>query len=341
MLRIDKEGKVKNLKNKIFKMLLEEEDYISGEEISELLGISRTAVWKHINSLKEDGYDIEGVSRKGYILKNRVDKLLRTEIITEMNLKHWDKENIYTYDKVDSTNIIAKKIAGEGKEEGTFIVAEEQTKGKGRMGREWFSLHGKGIWFSFILRPEIMPMRASEITFVIAVGVMEGIKKHIKRDVKIKWPNDILLDGKKIVGILTEISAEMERINYIVAGVGINANQDLNDFPKDIRAKASSLKLITGEYINRNELLRKIIEEIERIYFLYKKEGFAEILELWKENNITLGRRVKAITFDDEIIGIADRIDNEGYLIIKDDNGIENKILAGDVSLRNEDGSYF
>jgi BirA family biotin operon repressor/biotin-[acetyl-CoA-carboxylase] ligase len=329
------------VKQKVFKILLEAKDHLSGEEISERLGVSRTAIWKHINALKEDGYDIEAVPRKGYLLKNRVDKLLRTEIITELNLKHWNKENIYTYDQVDSTNIIGKKFAAEGKEEGTFIIAEEQTKGKGRMGRDWVSPYGKGIWLSFILRPEIIPLRASEITFVIAVGIMEGIKKHINKEVKIKWPNDILLDGKKIVGILTEISAEMERINYIVAGIGINANQDIEDFPEDIRVKATSLRLNTGKYINRNELLRELIEEMERIYFIYKNEGFKKILEFWKENNATLGRRVKAITFDGEITGVAERIDDEGYLIILDDQGNENKILAGDVSLRNEDGSYF
>lgn len=332
---------VNKMKNKIFKILIDEENYISGEEISERLGISRSGVWKHINSLKEDGYNIEGIPRKGYILKNRVDKLLRTEIVTELNFKHWNKENIYTYDVVDSTNIVAKKNAREGKEEGTFVIAEEQTKGKGRMGRDWSSIHGKGIWFSFILRPEIIPTRASEITFVVAVGIMEGIKKHINKDVKIKWPNDILLEGKKIVGILTEISAEMERINYIVAGVGINVNQDLLDFPEDIRHKATSIKINTGKNVNRNELLRKIIEEMEKIYFVYKEEGFEKILKLWEENNITLGKRVKAITFDSEIIGFAEKIDKEGYLIIIDDEGKENKIVAGDVSLRNEDGSYF
>lgn len=329
------------MKQKVFKILLDAKEHLSGEEISERLGVSRTAIWKHINALKEDGYDIEAVPRKGYLLRNRVDKLLRTEIITELNLKHWDKENIYTYDQVDSTNIIGKKFAAEGKEEGTFIIAEEQTNGKGRMGREWVSPYGKGIWLSFILRPEIIPLRASEITFVVAVGIMEGIKKYINKEVKIKWPNDILLDGKKIVGILTEISAEMERINYIVAGIGINANQDLEDFPEDIRVKATSLKLNTGEYINRNELLREIIQEMEKIYYIYKEEGFKKILELWKANNITLGRRVKAITFEGEIIGVAKKIDDEGYLIIVDDKGKENKILAGDVSLRNEDGSYF
>ena len=133
----------------------------------------------------------------------------------------------------------------------------------------------------------------------------------------------------------------MERINYIVAGIGINANQDLEDFPEEIRVKATSLKLNTGKQINRNQLLREIIQEMERIYYLYKSEGFKKILDLWKENNITLSRRVKAITFEGEIIGIAEKIDDEGYLIIKDDKGKENKILVGDISLRNEDGSYF
>ena len=328
------------MKQKIFKILSEENNYVSGEEISERLGVSRTAVWKHINALKEDGYEIEAVPRKGYLLKNRLRKLLKTEIITELNTKHWNKDNIYTYEQVDSTNIIAKKMAREGKEEGTIVVAEQQLKGKGRMGREWISPYGKGIWFSIILRPEIPPAKASEITFVVAAGIMQGIKRYTGKDVKIKWPNDILLDNKKIVGILTEISAEMERINYVVPGIGINANQDPEDFPEEIRERASSLKVLTDKEIDRNKLLRFIIEDLEKIYYTYKEDGFEKILKIWTDNNVTLGKRVKAIFFDSEIVGVAERIDGEGYLIIRDDYNKEHRILAGDVSLRKEDGTY-
>ncbi len=328
------------MRQKIFEILLEESDYISGEEISERLGVSRTAVWKHIKALKEDGYQIEAVPRKGYTLKNRVDKLLKTEITAELQTIKWSKDNIYTYGSVDSTNIIAKKFAAEGKPEGTFVIAEEQTKGKGRMGRDWSSPYGKGIWFSFILRPEILPVRASEITFVISVGIREGIKRYTGKDVKIKWPNDILLDQKKIVGILTEISAEIERINYIVAGIGINANQDLEDFPEELQQKATSLKICTSKEIDRNKLLRFIIEELEKMYITYVEKGFAEILSIWEKHNITLGKRVKAVTFDSEINGLAEKIDEQGYLVIKDDQGKEHKVVAGDVSLRREDGSY-
>lgn len=328
------------MKQKIFEILLEEDNHISGEEISDRLGVSRTAIWKHINALKEDGYEIEALPRKGYLLKNRVKKLLKTEIVSELKTNFWKKENIFTYDQVDSTNIIAKKFAREGKGEGLIVVAEQQVKGKGRMGREWISPYGKGIWFSVILRPEIPPARASEITFVIAVGIMEGIKRYTGRDVKIKWPNDILLENKKIVGILTEISAEIERINYIIAGIGINANQDIEDFPEELRQKASSLKMIINNEVDRNKLLRFIIEDLEKIYYTYKEDGFGKILNIWKENNVTLNKRVKAITFDSEIVGMAERVDEEGYLIIKDDHGKEHRIIAGDVSLRKEDGSY-
>lgn len=330
----------KKLKQKIFEILLEKGTSISGEEISERVGISRTAVWKHINALKEDGYEIESIPRKGYLLKTRTAKLLRTEILAGLHTRVWDKEHIYTYDQVDSTNILAKKMAAEGKPEGTFVIAEEQTKGKGRMGRDWSSPHGKGIWFSFVLRPQIPPVRASEITFVIAVGVMEGIRRYSGREVKIKWPNDILLDQKKLVGILTEISAEIERINYIVAGIGINANQDIEDFPEEIRSKATSLKLATAKEVNRNRLMALVIEELERIWILYQEEGFSAILRLWEVHNITLGKRVKAISFDKELVGLAEKIDQEGYLIIRDDLGQEHRIVAGDVSLRKEDGSY-
>ncbi len=328
------------MKQKIFNILAEEKDYISGEKISASLGVSRTAVWKQINSLKDEGYEIESVPKKGYLLKKRPDKVLATEIINGLNLQEWSKDNIFIYEQVDSTNIIAKRMAAQGQAEGSFIIAEEQIKGRGRMDRNWLSPSGKGVWISFILRPEILPVKASEITFVVAAGIMEGIKAHTGQDVKIKWPNDLLLNSKKICGILTEISAEIERVKYIVAGVGINVAQEPEDFPPEIREKASSLERESGQKINRNQLIKSIIEEMERIYFLYKREGFEKVLDIWRANNITLGRRVKAITREEEIIGLAEKIDQEGFLIIRDDQGNEHKIIAGDVSLRNEDGSY-
>lgn len=328
------------MKQKIFNILAKEKDYISGEKISASLGVSRTAVWKQINALKDEGYEIESVPKKGYLLKKRPEKILATEIINGLSLKHWDRDNIYTYEQVDSTNIIAKRMAAQGQAEGSFIIAEEQIKGRGRMDRNWLSPSGKGVWISFILRPDILPMKASEITFVVAVGIMEGIKAHTGLDVKIKWPNDLLLNNKKICGILTEISAEIERIKYIVAGVGINVAQKKEDFPDEIKEKASSLERELGQKINRNQLIQNVIEEMERVYFLYREEGFEKILDIWRVNNITLGRRVKAITREEEIIGLAEKIDSEGFLIIREDQGKTHKIIAGDVSLRNEDGSY-
>lgn len=328
------------MKQKVFNILLDQKDYISGEKISQELGVSRTAIWKQINALREEGYEIDSLSKRGYLLKKRPNKLLATEIISGLELKHWNPNNVYTYEQVDSTNTIAKKMASQGQEEGSFIIAEEQLKGKGRMGREWLSPQGKGIWISFILRPDILPMQASQITFVVVAGILQGIKKYTGAQVKIKWPNDLLLNRKKITGILTEISAEIERINYIIAGVGINVGQEPEDFPPEIRERASSLEAETGEEINHNKLVQTIISEMEKVYFLYKEEGFEEILKIWRENNITLGRRVRAITMDGQIKGLAENIDQEGFLIIKEDSGEVHKIMAGDVSLRNEDGSY-
>lgn len=330
------------MKEKIIETLSKTDGYISGEELSELFGVSRTAIWKHINILKGEGYEIESQTRKGYKLLKRPDALIKSEILSQLNTKNWGKEHLYTYEETDSTNLIAKKLAREGKPEGTVVVAEHQRAGKGRLGRQWISPKGSGIWLSFILRPPMLPTFAPQISFVIAVGMIRALKNTTGLDVKTKWPNDILIDRRKAVGILTELSAEMERINYIVVGVGVNVNQKAEDFPPEFKDKSTSLKLANtgGQKFSRVKILQGILEEMEKIYNDYLDKGFASILEEWKNNSITIGEEVEVIMGEERLSGLAIDVDKDGSLLVKKDNGDVERIIAGDVSLRKKGGQY-
>ncbi len=335
------EKRSEDMKEKIIETLSATEGYISGEELSEIFGVSRTAIWKHINALKEEGYEIESQTRKGYKLLKRPDALLKAEILFQLKTQRWGKEYLYTYDEVDSTNVIAKKLANEGKPEGTAVVAEFQRAGKGRLGRKWVSPKGSGIWLSLILRPPMLPTNAPQLSFVIAVGMVRALKNTTGLDIKTKWPNDILIDRKKVAGILTEISAEMERINYIVVGIGVNVNQRVEDFPIEFRDKSISLRLANqGQSLSRVKILQGILEEMERVYNNYLEEGFEPILEEWKNNSITIGEEVQVIMGEERFNGVAIDIDKDGSLLVKKDNGEVERIIAGDVSLRKKGGQY-
>jgi len=331
------------MKNKILN-ILRENGCISGEKISSMLNISRTAVWKQINNLKKEGYEISS-SRKGYTLEAKPDKLIIAEIKYALATKSWGKGEMFLFETIDSTNMEGKRLANAGKPEGTVIISEEQSAGRGRKGREWQSAPLKGLWFSLILRPNISPFKATQLTFVIAIGVVKALQNLFpSEDIKIKWPNDIVYNGKKIAGILTEISSEIERINHLVVGIGVNVNHEENDFENasvdPLRIKATSLKIESGRKINRIKTLQEILKETEKWYNIYIESGFEIITEEWKNNSVTIGKDVIVYTDNEEISGRALDIDEIGALILRDNEGKERKIVAGDVSLRRTDGSY-
>lgn len=304
--------------------------YISGEELSRTLHVSRTAIWKHIRALKQSGYNIEAHSRLGYTLRQTTDRLLPGEIKAQLTSSVLGTE-IHYFDEVDSTNNEAKKLAVNGCPEGTIVVSEAQATGRGRLARGWFSPFGKGIWLSVVLRPPFLPMDAAKCTLMAAVGVNRAINKLTGVGCGIKWPNDILWQGRKLVGILTEMSAEMDAINYVVIGMGINVNID--EFPEDIAAIATSLSMAVGQPVSRLKLLTAILSELENIYLQVKKSGFAPVLAAWREESITLGQQVKVCGFENSFTGIAMDIDPDGALLVKTTQGIE-RVLAGDVSIR-------
>lgn len=306
-------------------------DYISGEDISNKLGITRAGIWKHIKALKELGYKIESVSNRGYKLIGTPDVITEEEVNEYLKTKYVGRTYKY-FDEIDSTNTQCKRECSENIIDGMVIVAEEQSKGKGRLGRSWSSPKGTGIWMSIILTPDIAPILAPKITIIGAAAVYNALK-DMNIDVGIKWPNDIVIDGKKVCGILTEMNAEIDRINYVVMGIGINVNTE--EFPEELRDKATSLKIQYGENINRKELVGKILNYTEYYYDLFKETGsIKEVINICKKGSVVLGKEIRVINGRSEIICEAIDIDDDGELIVKYDDGTIHKVISGEVSVR-------
>ena len=306
--------------------------YISGEEIAGRLGVSRTAVWKHIRALKAAGYEIESHARKGYSLLDAPDLLLPQEIQPTLRTQVIGKNMIH-FNDIPSSNNEAKRLALEGAPDGTVVVAEAQGAGKGRLSRGWYSPSQKGIWFSVVLRPSFLPQEAPKCTLMAAVAVVRAMK-DMGFSVGIKWPNDVLDDnGKKLVGILTEMSAEMERVNFVVIGTGINVNLWPEDFPEDVRDIATSLSMLRGGRVDRLELFARVLEAMDELYVSVENDGFGTVLDEWRQYSVTLGQEVNVIGVRESFSGTAADIDEDGALLIDTPTG-RRRVLAGDVSIR-------
>ncbi len=320
------------MKNQILKKLKEQARYISGEDISKTLNVSRTAVWKHINELRKDGYVIESSSKKGYRFVQAPDILDRREInIPQGQLIGG---NIQHFAEIDSTNNYAKKIASEGCAHGTVVVADRQTMGRGRIGRQWQSDSADGLWFSIVVRPELEPENIQVITLAASVAVVEAIKETQGIICGIKWPNDIILDGRKLGGILTELSAEPGHVNYVVVGIGINVNQDLEHFDYEIRQKAVSLKMYDNKPVQRSKLLGSILTSFEKLYKSVLLGKNKDIIDKWSEYSVTIGKEVKVAYRNVEYIGTAQSIAADGRLIVKCKDGVTREISAGEIQVR-------
>ncbi|EGO62668.1 biotin--[acetyl-CoA-carboxylase] ligase [Acetonema longum] len=306
--------------------------YISGEEISKQLEVSRTAVWKHIQALKDDGYEIESHPRLGYCLRRSPDILTPEEVRPLLKTALLGREIVYIA-SIDSTNNETKKLAAAGCVEGTILLTEEQHGGRGRLSRGWFSPFGKGIWLSVVLRPRFLPQEAPKCTLMTAVAVVKAIRKVTGIPCGIKWPNDILYQGKKLVGILTEMNAEMDAINHVVIGIGINVNIASEELPPDLAALATSLQIETGQPVSRRELLTVVLYELEQAYALVNTQGFDPILEQWRQLSVTLGQKVDVIGLNNRFSGVAVDIDRDGALLVDTPAGQE-RVIAGDVSIR-------
>ena len=317
---------------KILKILKETKDYVSGEQLGEQLGVSRAAIWKAIQKLKEEGYQIEAVSNKGYYLSSSEDLYNGVEIQEALTTKVFGKE-IFFYEQTDSTNIRIRELAKQGKKEGVLAVAEMQTAGKGRRGKTWRTLRGTGIWMSLLLCPNMTPPETPLLTLLAGLAVCQAIREQTGLSADIKWPNDILIRGKKVCGILTELDAEMDKVNFVVMGIGINVNTEC--FSEELKQAATSLKLEKGESISRKKLLCAVLKQFETIYYQYEKEGsFLPFLSRYKKYCINVGRPVQVFS-KNPFQGICVDITPEGELIVEKENGERVTVFSGEVSIRN------
>ncbi|HHV28993.1 biotin--[acetyl-CoA-carboxylase] ligase [Acetivibrio mesophilus] len=315
-------------------------EFVSGEELSSGLGVSRTAVWKCINELKKEGYVIDSSSKKGYKLSYVPDIINPWEIKEGLDTETIGK-SVHCFSEVDSTNNYAKTLAQKGCDDGTVVLAERQTQGRGRLGRSWDSTDKKGIWMSIVLRPAVGLEDVQIITLAASVAVASALKKAMDVNAGIKWPNDIVLDGKKVCGILTEMSMEMERVNYLVLGIGMNFSQQESEFPKEIRDRATSLGIYLKEKhgldisgFRRSHLVKTILSELEEVYDTIKEGKVGVIIEEWKKYSVTLGKEVLINYKEEQYIGTAQDIDQNGRLIVRLSDGTVREVLSGEVSVR-------
>lgn len=319
------------MRTELLTALREADDYISGQELCNRFGVSRTAVWKAVNQLKDAGYEIEAVQNRGYKLIGIPDRLSKREL-ESIRKTQWAGCEIFYFPSIDSTNTKASQLAEEGYPTGTLVVAERQESGKGRRGRNWASPEGNGIFMTLILKPEINPNNASMLTLVAALAVSKAITKCTGRPAGIKWPNDIVMNGKKVCGILTEMSAQFDYVNHIVIGIGINVHNE--SFPEELSHMATSLYLESKEHFNRAALIEEILEQFEGYYAVYlKTEDLSGLVKEYDINLVNRNQQVKVLDPKEPFEGKAMGITPRGELIV--DTWESRKLVyAGEVSVR-------
>ncbi|RJP29612.1 MAG: biotin--[acetyl-CoA-carboxylase] ligase [Candidatus Omnitrophota bacterium] len=315
------------MQDKIVNLLKRRSGYVSGEEIAHHLGISRQGLWKHIQDLRNSGYDIVAIPHLGYELVSLPDRLFASEITSGLNTKFIGRK-IYYFDHLSSTMEVALQLGLKNAPEGTLVLAEGQSKGRGRLGRSWISPKFKGIYLSVILRPKISPNAIPVITLLSAVSICEAIHNITGLSCQIKWPNDVLIANKKVSGVLTELNAEADQTSFVIIGAGINVNND----KKDLIASATSLKEHKKSPIDRVKLLQEVLARLEHNYIIFQKGSSAPVLERWREFSSTLNRRIRINSYRLHIEGQAIDIDSDGALMIREDSGIIRKVTAGDIT---------
>lgn len=319
--------------------LLKEKEgcFVSGEELSRELKMSRTAVWKKIERLKGEGYEIDAQTRKGYRLKPQelhygkagIQSLIQTQFLGK---------DLRFYSEVDSTNTQLKKLAQEGAQEGLAVIADTQTQGKGRRGRTWMSSPGKGIWLSVLVRPHLHPALSQSLTLAAAVAVCRALASLKIMGLGIKWPNDIMVEGRKLCGILTEMAAEGENVSWVIIGVGVNVNHKEEDFPQELSHTATSVKMALGEKgeLERCRLAANLLNELEAVYLEYIRNGPDRMLEEWRSWSNVLGKEVRLLSPDGETRARALDVLEDGRLRVKKEDGSLYDVVSGEISLRQD-----
>ncbi|MBD2845129.1 biotin--[acetyl-CoA-carboxylase] ligase [Paenibacillus sp. IB182496] len=319
------------MSERLLRLLSERQgEYVSGEAISKQLQVSRTAVWKQIRKLQEKGYRFEASPRLGYRLLEAPAHLEPEEIMSKLSTKRLGRR-IERLEAVPSTQDIAHQLAAEGAPEGTLVLAEQQLKGRGRMGRGWVSPRGKGIWMSLVLRPRLALPFAPQLTLLTAVALCRSLRRMSGAEIGIKWPNDLLIDGKKISGILLESTAEEERIRYVIAGIGISVNLEADDYPDELLQRAVSLRMATGRSYDRTALIVEFLDELEQLYDLFAQEGFAPIRSLWEALSVSLHRPATLTTPQGVLTGVPVGLAESGALLVRLGDGEVRAVFSAEM----------
>jgi BirA family biotin operon repressor/biotin-[acetyl-CoA-carboxylase] ligase len=318
---------------KILSALRENSDGVSGAQLAEQLRISRAAIWARIEELRKVGFDISAAPHFGYRLVGEPDALIADDLLSRLGKTKVIGRDIQVFEQTTSTNDVIEKLARDGVKEGAVVFAESQTKGRGRLGRKWISPAHKGLWFSILLRPDLRPQETTQLTVASATALRRAIATETNLHPEIKWPNDILIGGKKVAGILTELSAELDKVRHVILGIGLDVNLGTNELPAELRKTATSLKIELGETISRAELAVAILRELDADYARICTGKFAEVADEWEENCTTIGKNVTVQIGDRKIRGCAESLDDDGALLLRTEHGRLEPITGGYVTL--------
>ena len=308
-------------------------DGVSGAQLAEQLAISRAAIWSRIEELRQAGYEIEAGPHFGYRLVSSPDALHADDLLARLGKTKVVGRDIRVFEETTSTNDVIDKLARDGVREGVVVFAESQTKGRGRLGRKWTSPTHKGLWFSILLRPALSPQETTQLTVASATALRRAIKNVAGISAEIKWPNDLLIGGKKVVGILTEMSAEVDRVRHVILGIGVDVNQDAAEFPPELRKIATSLKVETGAAISRAELATEILRELDFDYARICGGKFSAVADEWESGCATIGKNVSVQMGTRFIRGRAEALDDDGALLVRTEHGHLERVIGGDVTL--------
>jgi len=305
---------------------------ISGADLSGHLGVSRAAIWARVEELRSLGYEIQASPHLGYKLVGVADVLHADDLISRLGKTRVIGRDIRVFQETTSTNDIIEKFARDGVKEGVAVFAESQTKGRGRLGRKWTSPPKKGLWFSLLLRPDLRPHETTQLTVASAIALRRAIETQTGLEPEIKWPNDILIGGKKVAGILTEMNAEVDRVKYVILGIGVDVNLNPRDFPPELKRIATSLKIESGKSVLRAELAVNILRELDTDYQRICSDDFEDVAEEWEKHCKTIGREVVIRTGSREIRGRAESLAEDGALLLRTEHGRPERIVGGDVT---------
>jgi len=341
---------------KILSALRANPDGVSGAELADRLGISRAAVWSHIEELRKVGYDIEAGPHSGYRIVGEPDALLADDLLARLHARWGERpreprsepperlagtpappriigRDIRVFEQTTSTNDVIEKLARDGVREGVVVFAESQTKGRGRLGRKWISPERKGLWFSVLLRPDLRPQETTQLTVAAATALRRAIQSETGLKPEIKWPNDILIGGKKVAGILTELSAELDKVRHVILGIGVDVNLSASELPVELKKTATSLKIESGETISRAELAVAVLRELDGDYSRVCARKFGALADEWERNCTTIGKNVTVQIGNRKIRGHAESLDDAGALLVRTEHGRLEPITGGDVTL--------